>query len=42
MRDFLRKLSTGSSKVIGEKVDKELRWALCSSGQKVALFIYRT
>jgi len=42
MRDFLRKLLTGSSKVISQKSDKELRWALCLSGQKVALSIYRT
>jgi hypothetical protein len=42
MRDFLEELLTGSPKVIGQKVDKELRWALCSSEQKVVLFIYRT
>ena len=33
MRDFLRKLLNGSSKVIGQKVDKELRLVLCEFTQ---------
>lgn len=31
---FLRKLLIGSSKVIGQKADKELRWVLCLSAQQ--------